>query len=418
MLLSSVLSACGVETPPYSELPLRDALSASPEALAALPLETRVDLANRLVDEHIADAEDATSAEAMVPSAAALVQSADESREAQGKDAAVLAVIERGDEGFALRVLAVDAASEGTHELPVVEGGSEAPTKALEDAALRGRAGAIVAAIVKRSDADHIERVTGWPVGAVAVGDTVYVNATWLVALSALEPKGDHGAAPASVPRAPPWPGLAPQSIDINPYDLPGSVSACAADVDATCVCASNSSCAHEPTDPTFQDANAECAWVKAAPGNASVLCVLALLNITDVQACVELGVPSCTAVPVSDRSGAAAFVADMLCMSYLDQCLNGQKPTSQPSSSGDNGSSCNSCDSPDCDCDSPDCDNSSCNSCNSSSCNSCDSSDCKLGKCSAVSRRRPDSPGGTPLSPVLMALSFVYVLHRVRRRS
>src|SRR3712207_5742047 len=46
------LGACGAESPPYDDLPLRDALSAAPEVLAALPEEALHDLAVRLEEAH------------------------------------------------------------------------------------------------------------------------------------------------------------------------------------------------------------------------------------------------------------------------------------------------------------------------------------------------------------------------------
>src|SRR5437764_541628 len=38
--------------------------------------------------------------------------------------------------------------------------------------------------LVVAAHAQRLERVVGWPVAAVAVGDTVYVNGAWLVALA------------------------------------------------------------------------------------------------------------------------------------------------------------------------------------------------------------------------------------------
>lgn len=407
--------------PPYSELPLRDALSASPETLATLPEAARVELAQRLMDEQALEGDEATAAQTMVPAIAAVVESADESREVAGKDALVLGAIDHSGDGFSLRALAIDEASEGPHDLPVIEGGADAPTKALEDKALRGRAGAVLSRMAAQSGAPHIVRVTGWPAGAVVADGKIYVNASWLVALSALEKdEGEGKVSVVGIPRAGYAPMLKPQSIDLNPYDLPTSIDVCAQAVEAKCACASSSSCSHEPADSTFPDANAECSWVNQEAANAEALCVLALLSVTELLECVQKGYPACETLPVTDRTSATAFAADPVCAGYLDDCLSVGKAAVSTGSSG-NGSSCGSCDNncdPDCspDCDSPDCNN----NCNSPDCNkTCDNPSCKGGSCSlAKRRRRPRTPDGAPFAPMLMAASFIYIYSRVRRQS
>jgi hypothetical protein len=423
MIAVPQLAGCGSETPPYGDLPIRDALSATPEVLATLPESARRDLANRMLDEQVVVDDDVTAASASVPSVAAIVQSADASREAEGKDAVVLGAVEQGSGGFAVHALAMDEAGEAPPELIAIEGDAEASTKALEDAALQGRAGAILARMVERWGAKRVVRVTGWPAGAVAANETIYVNGAWLVALSALDEKAE---APQKIaPRVAPWPALAPQSIDISPYNLPNSVDQCADDVRSTCACAQNNQCSHEPADKNFPDGNTECAWVNADPLNAEALCVLALMSVTEVAACIDAAYPSCNQTPVLQRDQARAFVADEVCMQYLQSCLNGKDPNDVPTSSGSSGSNCSSCDGPDCD---SDC--GSCNTCNNSNnCDGadCDSPDCNAGDCKgfdckgcsmASGRRRPKPPGGTPLAPILIFASFMYVYNRVRRLS
>ncbi|NUQ78679.1 MAG: hypothetical protein HUU21_34555, partial [Polyangiaceae bacterium] len=51
-LVLAGLGACSAETPPYEELPLRDALSAAPDVIAALPEQARRDVAQRLEEAH------------------------------------------------------------------------------------------------------------------------------------------------------------------------------------------------------------------------------------------------------------------------------------------------------------------------------------------------------------------------------
>ncbi|NUQ78066.1 MAG: hypothetical protein HUU21_31425 [Polyangiaceae bacterium] len=422
--LAALLPACGPETPPYEDLPLRDALRASPETLAALPEEARLDLALRLVDaqddiENV-DAIDETPARAGVPSAAALVRGADEAREAEGKDALVLGSIEpRGDDLFVVRQVALEELPGGGLDPASLEVPSdEAPsitTKALEDAALRGKAGAVLAALAQRAGADDRIRITGWPAGVIVVDRTVYVNASWLVAMSALEPNEAPSLAPAPALAVPKSPSLTPQSVGGNPYDLPISLDVCASDVRDTCACASSNQCSHEPADQTFADANAECAWVSADPLNAEALCVLALMSVHNVAQCVEKGSSLC--VPVEDRDRALEFLLNIECRAHLDACLEDGKPASTESSGR---GSCNGgsrgCDNSSCD--NGSCNNSSCGSCNNGNCNTCSSSSCKTCR---IGRGDLDSDPipGAPWSDALMFLAPVaYMACRTRRRS
>ncbi|HXI60760.1 MAG TPA: hypothetical protein VNO55_32085, partial [Polyangia bacterium] len=50
------------------------------------------------------------------------------------------------------------------------------------------------------SGARHLRRVSGWPIGAIAVRDTIYVNAAWLVALAPPSGGGPDAGADATVP--------------------------------------------------------------------------------------------------------------------------------------------------------------------------------------------------------------------------
>jgi hypothetical protein len=97
--------------------------------------------------------------------------------------------------------------------LPPTEGVTAVATAQIEKRALDTKAGAAVRALLADSGAQHLQRVVGWPIGAVAIDDTVYVNASWLVALAPADEKVDGGAdvkassvgsqAGASVPKRP-----------------------------------------------------------------------------------------------------------------------------------------------------------------------------------------------------------------------
>src|SRR5262249_15397803 len=112
-----------------------------------------------------------------------VVQALDLARVRRGADALVIGTIAGGEE----RAMGVGVA---TAELPPFEN-EGASTAALETRALAGAAGSALRALVGASGAQRLARVVGWPVGAVAIGDTIYVNAAWLVALA---PEADGGA--------------------------------------------------------------------------------------------------------------------------------------------------------------------------------------------------------------------------------
>lgn len=436
------LAACSAETPPYDELPLRDALSAAPEVLAVLPEHVLHDTAVRLEEAHAAGGEEMAIAGAEIAAVPALIRSADAAREDRGEDAIVLGELEPSAQGFTLRALAAERASGEALERPVLKGQPASPATArLEEAALGGRAGEILAQIARRAEARELVRVTALPVGVVAQDHTVYVNASWLVALSALAPPDTPAlSAPPSggVALSEP-PRIEPRSVRANPYHLPPSVAACAADVRDQCTCASAGRCEHERTDPSFADSQAECTWVNGAALRAEALCVLALMSIDGVKECVlSAGSGACSALPIAGRDGALAFAADAGCMSSLDNCLQYGRPTPRRSGSiaapssttGDSGCGCSSCneDIDECNENCSDC-NDNCKDCNDNchDCNErCKESDSSGNSGSSTSCRlsagRRDPGGGRPDAPLPVGAGLwllapaAYMMLRVRR--
>jgi hypothetical protein len=412
--------------------------------LASLPEDARLDLALRLAGEHATGEIEATPAHADVPSALALVRGADEAREAEGKDIIVLGSIEPQGAGYVVQPLAIDEIekikipAEGLDPSALARpsGDAEEATKILEDAALRGQAGAALAEILRRAEAEELVRVTGWPAGVIVVDRTVYVNASWLVAMSALEPEGPP--APPIAPAGSRGPGLAPKSIDGNPYNLPLSLEQCASGVLFNCECASSSQCSHEPADQSFADANAECAWVNSDPVNAEALCVLAIMSVFNVAECVSKGNSSC--VPIGDREQALQFLLNENCRAHLDACLDTGKPAGSGSSSGSpsggssggssGGGSCNNsdCGGSDCggsDCGGSDCGGSDCggSNCGGSNCggSNCGGSNCGSGckSCRISSGRRASPPPNAPWGDALLVFGpIAYVARRSWRRS
>ena len=437
MTTALLLVGCGQDAPPYDDLPLRDALRATPEVVASLSLDTRRELALRLDAAGIE--QEATSAfdRPETVTIDSLARIADEAREDQGNDALIVGELISQANDFVLHGENVEERALGqTNVGPIyLQGRPGAQTAALEDLALQGRAGKWLRELSGRTKTSKMVRKSGVPFGAWAFEDTLYVNPSWLVAMSALE----EGAALPSPGNGSTWavkePPKTPLSVDYNPYKLPDSVSECAIQVQDTCKC--GTSCTHEVTDPSFPDANAECAWVNQDASHPTALCVLALMSIDDLRQCMEYGAPQCSSVSTGDD--ALAFVTSTDCMNALDTCLrDGYIP--RPST-GSNCNSCNNCDgcsgcsnsssggNPGCADDIAKCNN-SCASCNNNWAD-CNNNCSDSGKNCADSKTNADNcgkcsvkpPGQSPLpAPVGNAFWLIapvaYLMLRGRRRS
>lgn len=189
-LLVSVSAGCGEGAAPFDELALRDALRADPEAIAALPAPARARLAARFEDARTADAtpDDVLRA---AGDPGSIVTTLDEARTARLADALVVGAV---TDGVARPLRDATAAEDA---LPPFEGEPTRPTAALEAAALDGAARPPLLALLRASGAHRLERVTAWPVGAIAIDDAVYVNAAWLVALAPAGADAQDGGAAA-----------------------------------------------------------------------------------------------------------------------------------------------------------------------------------------------------------------------------
>jgi len=179
LLLVITLGGCGSGAPPFDELPLRDTLRADPSAVAALSDEARLRLAARFQSAGAVDT-GADPVEAGAPTAAAVAQ-VDVARQHRSADALVIGTI---GGGAAQALPAGTQRGGGVEPLPALEGEAATSTAELEARALAGVAGASLRELLAASHARRIERVTGWPVAAVTVGDTAYVNGAWLVAMA------------------------------------------------------------------------------------------------------------------------------------------------------------------------------------------------------------------------------------------
>jgi hypothetical protein len=197
-------AACGEIAPPLEQLPLRDTLRADPEVVAALDDGARQRLADRLLltAGSLTGSDPVDDPGAPPPQ---LVARLDRARERGGQDALVTGVL---DGSGAVRALPETAAA-AKGPLPPLEAGAGGPASTLEQEAraLGGRAERPLRALLAAFGAHHLKRVVGWPVGAIAIGDDVYVSAAWLVALAPSAP-ADAGAGattdagPATTPLA------------------------------------------------------------------------------------------------------------------------------------------------------------------------------------------------------------------------
>ncbi len=330
-LLLATSAACSEAAPPFDELALRDALQASPSAVASLPRDARQSLASRLRDARQEQA--ATAAEAILPepggagealdpaAVEAMILELDQSREDEGHDALVSAALDLAPQNARLlalpaRVLA-QAAEVGASPPAVLEGSDpSSPTSEAEARALAGEAGRIVADLAEQSGAERFVRVSGWPVGAVTAGRSVYVNATWLVAMA----ETDEAGAPAL--EAPPF---ITQEAPGNPYNPPISFAACVAEVTGACeACVDSNTCGESLLSD--MDAKAACTFLREDPARFEQVCALAMLDIQSIAECVSERHGSCAVLSTENTSsnlaGATNFLVDEDCTSMLDSCL------------------------------------------------------------------------------------------------
>lgn len=183
-----LLAGCDQGEPPFDELPLRDALRAAPAVLANLSDPTRARLASRLEAARAGDTTVDHFSEELAASRALVVGTMDRARQARQAAPLLLGVIQNG----AAWAIGGDDDPSGA-ALPPMEGVVATSTADLEARALAGHAGVELRILIAASGAHRLERVVGWPSGAVAIDDTLYVNASWLVALARTEPDGLDG---------------------------------------------------------------------------------------------------------------------------------------------------------------------------------------------------------------------------------
>ena len=175
-----LLAGCDEVAPPYEELPLRDALRADPATVAAMSDAARARLAARFEAARSGDPTLDKLADDSSTSPQSLVAQMDRGRQRRQAEPMLLGVISQG----AAWSIEGDGNKVAEQVLPALEGPAAGATAAIEGRALFGHAGVEVGILLAASGAHHLQRVVGWPAGAVAIDDTLYVNASWLVALA------------------------------------------------------------------------------------------------------------------------------------------------------------------------------------------------------------------------------------------
>jgi hypothetical protein len=262
----------------------------------------------------------------------------------------------------------------------------------------------------------------------VAMSGAVYVNASWLVAMSALEPAQGRAAPPAPVASGQ---ASAMPAVPASPRAA-ASLAECVSAMRLLCACADTAQCAHEPTDKSFETGQEECAWVKKNESNATTLCVLSLMSRSPIRRCVQKPASLC-GKPTGSREDAKAFVADATCVDTINACLTYGEPTAPVAeTSGCSGCSytaCNECNENVTNC------NRSCAQCNQNcsqcsqncsqcnqNCSQCNSmteqcnSACKSNRCSVPREDPPGEPAGGAL--LFLLSPAVFVLRRARSRA
>ncbi len=327
-----LLADCaGDASPPLGELALRDALSAMPEAIAALPEDERQALARRFEDAR--QSSPAPEAQAVAHADPSEELSAiDGARKERGSDAMPFVALAREGSVVHAAWSAPDGGEddEASPAPLVLEGAPATVTRDAELRALDGAAGRVVRATMRASSARRVVRVVGWPAAIAVAGGTAFVNASWLVTM-APSPQIVPSTLPPLAPVVRPFLTLTGGSLDVcvnSAYQQCLACFALDAGIDAGDAC---------PGTPVLSDeatVAAECqVLAQVPPGTADPLvhfeelCALYFVESPSVAACVASR-DGCqlASVPLTSANlaSAVAFVASSTCVGQLDACIPG----------------------------------------------------------------------------------------------
>jgi len=210
---------CDQGEPPFDELPLRDALRADPAVLAPLSEVSRARLASRLESARTGDvAVDHLSVDSSA-SPQTVIGDVDRARQRRQAEPLLLGVV-RGDAAWPIE----GESDRPGNALPSLGGVLATATADVEARALAGHAGVELRILMAATGAQRLERVVGWPSGAVAIEDTIYVNAAWLVALAPAERRNLDGGLPSESPGSPSSGAATTTAVPLSPGKPPSSV--------------------------------------------------------------------------------------------------------------------------------------------------------------------------------------------------
>ncbi len=407
-----VVGGCVAEpTPPLGQLSLRDTLSAEPTVVASLPVDERTELARRF---EVARAE--THAPETVGGAGIVAATTDEQlvavddlRKKRGVDAMIAARLEAKDAQVRATPFAIELdPRDATPSTPLtVEGPAPTVTLDAEARALGGAAGMIVREAMRASGARHLVRVVGWPAALVVAGDTVYVNAAWLVAMGSVEPV--PSTPPTTMPAS--GVGVSHPLLTLQGNTLELCVTAATQECNQ-CPQTDGGVCAGSVTLLDMPNVQAECAFLQADPLRFKELCGLYLVRFSGVASCLST-IPQCTLASGSLTStslpSAATFANDPACATKLDACLaGGGGGGGTPSSSSNSGCGC------DCDkcCSDKGCGSLACKQGTGSCGKFCTDGQCKQCTLHPADSSRPRSPWA-----LLWILPLLYLVRKARRR-
>lgn len=208
------LAACGSgdDQPPLDEMTLRDVLLADPTVVAHLAKDARDHLRTRFTDQRLApDVVTEVTVSSDMPLLNQVV-TMDASRFHAGRDAMIAGAWQMTNTGAEALPFYGAVGTKPQNPLPALGGDLSGDTLLAAESALEGPAGAIVEALMASSGATKIERVTVWPIGALATADTVYVNGSWLVAMderaTGCGSGGGSSGGSKTAPAGPPQNGL------------------------------------------------------------------------------------------------------------------------------------------------------------------------------------------------------------------
>lgn len=214
LVLSGALAACGSgdDQPPLDQMTLRDVLLADPTVVAHLAKDARDRLRTRFTDQRLAP--DVVTEVTVSPDLPLLNQvvTMDASRFHAGREAMIAGAWQMTNTGAEALPFYGAVGTKPQNPLPALGGDLSGDTLLAAESALEGPAGAIVEALMATSGATKIERVTVWPIGALATTDTVYVNGSWLVAMderaTGCGSGGGSSGGSKTAPAGPPQNGL------------------------------------------------------------------------------------------------------------------------------------------------------------------------------------------------------------------